>query len=65
MVFVSRRGEAALGSGSLWRWNAESDEVELLLRVETNYQAAPVVAPHGGIVAYVTDASGSNDLHPR
>ena len=63
LVFVSKRGEAALGSGSLWRWNASSRQAELLLRVETNYQAAPVVAPHGGSVAYITDASGNNDLY--
>ena len=63
LVFVSRRGEAALGSGSLWRWNSSSRESELLLRVETNYQAAPVVAPHGGSVAYITDSSGNNDLY--
>ncbi len=63
LVFVSKRGEAALGSGSLWRWNADSEEAELLLRVETNFQGAPVVSPHGGTVAYVTDASGSNDLY--
>ena len=48
IVFVSRRGEAALGSGSLWRWRAETGEVELLIRIETNYQAAPVVAPAWG-----------------
>ena len=63
LVFVSKRGEAALGSGSLWRWSASTSRSELLLRVETNYQAAPVVAPHGGAVAYITDASGSNDLY--
>ena len=63
VVFVSRRGEAALGSGSLWRWRAEASQSELLLRIETNYQAAPVVAPHGGVVAYITDASGNNDLY--
>ena len=63
VVFVSRRGEAALGSGSLWRWSAATSQAELLLRVETNYQAAPVVAPHGGVVAYITDASGNNDLY--
>lgn len=63
LVFVSKRGAAALGSGSLWRWNAGSGRTELLLRVETNYQASPVVAPHGGRVAYVTDASGNNDLY--
>ena len=63
IVFVSRRGEAALGSGSLWRWRAETGESELLIRIETNYQAAPVVASHGGIVAYITDASGNNDLY--
>ncbi len=63
VVFVSRRGEAALGAGSLWRWNAASGQSELLVRVETNYQAAPVVAPHGGVVAYITDASGNNDLY--
>ena len=63
IVFVSRRGEAALGSGSLWRWRAASGDVELLIRIETNYQAAPVVAPHGGIVAYITDSSGNNDLY--
>ena len=63
IVFVSRRGEAALGSGSLWRYRAATGAVELLIRVETNYQAAPVVAPHGGIVAYVTDSSGNNDLY--
>ena len=63
VVFVSKRGAAALGSGSLWRWDAETGEVELLIRIETNYQAAPVVAPHGGTVAYVTDASGTNDLY--
>ena len=63
LVFVSKRGEAALGSGSLWRWSASTARAELLLRVETNYQAAPVVAPHGGAVAYITDASGSNDLY--
>ena len=58
IVFVSRRGEAALGSGSLWRYRGATGVVELLIRVETNYQAAPVVAPQGGIVAYVTDSSG-------
>ena len=63
IVFVSKRGEAALGSGSLWRYRAATGAVELLIRIETNYQAAPVVAPHGGIVAYVTDASGNNDLY--
>lgn len=63
VVFMSKRGAAALGSGSLWRWDAETEEVELLIRIETNYQAAPVVAPHGGTVAYVTDASGTNDLY--
>ncbi len=63
LVFVSKRGEAALGSGSLWRWSASTSRAELLLRMETNYQAAPVVAPHGGAVAYITDASGSNDLY--
>ncbi len=63
IVFVSRRGEAALGSGSLWRWRADTGEAELLIRIETNYQAAPVVASHGGIVAYITDASGNNDLY--
>ena len=63
IVFVSRRGEAALGSGSLWRWRAGTGEAELLLRIETNYQAAPVVAPHGGIVSYITDSSGNNDLY--
>ena len=63
IAFVSRRGEAALGSGSLWRWRAATGESELLIRIETNYQAAPVVAPHGGIVAYITDASGNNDLY--
>ena len=42
---------------------AETGEVELLIRIETNYQAAPVVAPHGGVVAYITDASGNNDLY--
>ncbi len=63
VVFVSRRGEAALGSGSLWRWNATSQSAELLIRIETNYQAAPVVASHGGTVVYVTDASGNNDLY--
>ncbi len=63
IVFVSKRGEAALGSGSLWRWDEEVGEAELLVRIETNYQAAPVVAPHGGSVAYVTDASGNNDLY--
>ena len=63
IVFVSRRGEAALGSGSLWRYRAGTGEAELLIRIETNYQAAPVVAPHGGIVAYITDASGNNDLY--
>ena len=63
IVFVSRRGEAALGSGSLWRYRDATGAVELLIRVETNYQAAPVVAPHGGIVAYVTDSSGNNDLY--
>ena len=63
VVFVSKRGEAALGSGSLWRWSAAASQAELLLRVETNYQAAPVVAPHGGTVAYITDASGNNDLY--
>ena len=51
LVFVSRRGEAALGSGSLWRWDSSMSGAELLLRIETNYQAAPVVAPHGGAVA--------------
>ena len=63
IVFVSRRGEAALGSGSLWRYRGATEAVELLIRIETNYQAAPVVAPHGGIVAYVTDSSGNNDLY--
>jgi Tol biopolymer transport system component len=63
VVFVSRRGEAALGSGSLWRWNAAAAEAELLMQIETNYQAAPVVAGHGGAVAYITDASGNNDLY--
>jgi TolB protein len=63
IVFVSRRGAAALGAGSLWRWNAAISEAELLVQIETNYQAAPVVAPHGGAVAYITDASGSNDLY--
>ena len=63
IVFVSRRGEAALGSGSLWRWRADTGETELLIRIETNYQAAPVVASHGGTVAYITDASGNNDLY--
>ena len=63
VVFVSRRGEAALGSGSLWRWRDETSQSELLLRIETNYQAAPAVAPHGGVVAYITDASGNNDLY--
>jgi TolB protein len=63
VVFVSRRGEAALGSGSLWRWSAATSRAELLLRVETNYQAAPVVAGHGGAVAYITDASGNNDVY--
>ncbi len=63
IVFVSRRGEAALGSGSLWRWRAATGQSELLIRIETNYQAAPVVASHGGIVAYITDASGNNDLY--
>ncbi len=63
LVFVSERGEAALGSGSLWRWLAAEGRAERLLRVETNYQAAPVVARHGGSVAYVTDASGNNDLY--
>ena len=42
IVFVSRRGEAALGSGSLWRYRAATGTVELLIRIETNYQAAPV-----------------------
>ena len=63
IVFVSKRGEAALGSGSLWRWSADTGEAELLIRIETNYQASPVVAPHGGSVAYVTDASGNNDIY--
>jgi Tol biopolymer transport system component len=63
IVFVSKRGEAALGSGSLWRWKAATDRAELLIRIETNYQAAPAVAPHGGAVAYVTDGSGNNDLY--
>ncbi|MCG8467618.1 MAG: hypothetical protein MJB57_05320, partial [Gemmatimonadetes bacterium] len=63
IVFVSKRGEAALGSGSLWRWEADSGLAELLIRIETNYQASPVVAPHGGSVAYVTDASGNNDIY--
>lgn len=63
VVFVSKRGEAALGSGSLWRWSAATGEATLLIRLETNYQAAPVVAPHGGSVAYVTDASGTNDIY--
>lgn len=63
LVFVSKRGEAALGSGSLWRWIAAEQRAELLLRVETNYQAAPVVAPNGGAVAYVTDETGNNELH--
>ncbi|WP_419161562.1 hypothetical protein [Candidatus Palauibacter sp.] len=63
IVFVSKRGEAALGSGSLWRWSAGTGEAELLIRIETNYQASPVVAPHGGSVAYVTDASGNNDIY--
>ncbi len=63
LVFVSKRGEAALGTGSLWRWDAASREAELLIRLETNYQAQPVVAPHGGVVAYITDASGNNDLY--
>ncbi len=63
IVFVSRRGEAALGSGSLWRWRAETGTAELIIRIETNYQAAPVVAPHGGVVAYITDSSGNNDLY--
>ena len=63
IVFVSKRGEAALGSGSLWRWRADTGATELLLRIETNYQAAPVVAPHGGAVAYITDSSGNNDLY--
>ena len=63
LVFISKRGEAALGSGSLWLWNADLEEVELLLRVETNFQGAPVVSPHGGTVAYITDSSGSNDLY--
>lgn len=63
VVFVSRRGEAALGAGSLWRWNAATGESELIVHAETNYQAAPVVPPHGGYVAYVTDASGNNDLY--
>ncbi|MDH3272337.1 MAG: CehA/McbA family metallohydrolase [Gemmatimonadota bacterium] len=62
IVFVSKRGEAALGSGSLWRWNAATGESTLLIRTETNYQASPVVAPHGGSVAWVTDASGTNDI---
>ena len=48
IVFVSRRGQAALGSGSLWRWRSGTGEAELLLRIETNYQAAPVVAPAWG-----------------
>lgn len=52
------------GSGSLWRWSAARSQAELLLRVETNYQAAPVVALHGGAVAYVTDSAGTNDLYP-
>ncbi|MCH8936000.1 MAG: CehA/McbA family metallohydrolase [Gemmatimonadetes bacterium] len=63
LVFVSRRGEAALGTGSLWRWNAASREAELIIRLETNYQAQPVVAPHGGVIAYITDASGNNDMY--
>ena len=63
IVFVSRRGKAALGSGSLWRWRSGTGEAELLIRIETNYQAAPVVAPHGGIVSYITDASGNNDIY--
>lgn len=63
LVFVSERGEAALGSGSLWRWIAAEQRAELLLRVETNYQAAPVVAPNGGAVAYITDETGNNELH--
>ena len=63
VVFVSRRGEAALGAGSLWRWNAATGESELIVHAETNYQAAPVVPPHGGYVAYVTDASGNNDIY--
>lgn len=63
LVFVSKRGEAALGSGSLWRWNAADARAELLLRVETNYQAAPVVSPNGGAVAYITDETGNNELH--
>ena len=63
IVFVSRRGEAALGSGSLWRWSVATRQAARLIRIETNYQAAPVVAPHGGAVAYVTDASGTNELY--
>ncbi len=63
IVFVSKRGEAALGSGSLWRWSAATGEASLLIRIETNYQASPVVAPHGGSVAYITDASGTNDIY--
>ena len=63
IVFVSKRGEAALGSGSLWRWSADTRESSLLIRIETNYQASPVVAPHGGSVAYITDASGTNDIY--
>ena len=61
VVFVSKRGEAALGSGSLWRWIASTGQVERLVRVETNFQGWPSVAPHGGAVAYITDASGNND----
>ena len=63
VVFVSKRGEAALGSGSLWRWIASTGQVERLVRVETNFQGWPSVAPHGGAVAYITDASGNNDLY--
>lgn len=64
IVFVSKRGEAALGAGSLWRWNAARQEAELLLRLETDFNADPVVASHGGVLAYITDESArSRDLY--
>lgn len=62
VVFLSGRGEAALGSGSLWRHDSESDETSLLLREETNYHTFPAVSPDGSAVAYVSHVTGNNEI---
>ena len=64
IVFVSQAGRGRAGLGfPVAVARRQPGRRNSFIRIETNYQAAPVVAPHGGIVSYITDSSGNNDIY--